>query len=117
MYPLGTAQLCHTAPILTQTIECTKASLRVPDFTIDGYGSSCNFLFCSLIVIMASQLSLAIYLHPQGGIGYQARDKERKEGRMRTKKKELHELPVTKSEKSLTARPAFGTSGTLFETD
>ena len=69
-------------------------SLIVLDFTTFLYGSSCNYVFFSLI--LATLLSFYIYLHPKSRMGSNDIDGERKEERLGPKKRALHELLCTK---------------------
>ena len=60
----------------------------------------CNYVFFSLI--LATLFSFYIYWHPKSRIGSQDQDGERKEERIRPKKRDLHELLFTIMVKSHT---------------
>ena len=74
----------------------TRGEPVVPAFTISVLGSSCNFLCFGHI--FAPLFSVFIKRHPQGSMGCQEIDREKKEKRMRPKtprRPKFHELPYT----------------------
>ena len=77
-------------------LDSPQASLIIPDFTISVYGSSCNSLF----LVSFSLHAFSAYILAHWSWRCLFIDRERKEEKMRLKKRELHELPYTEIVKS-----------------